>query len=72
MNVTWDDDYEDEKSETESLSESVGKFITFKSRSSKISSVQGSSDRDSKSDEDLNLHETSDDDQDLEVRYVKL
>lgn len=45
LNVTWDDDSEEEKSESESISECGGKFIAFMSRPSKISSIQGSSDR---------------------------
>ena len=45
LNVTWDDDSEEEKSESESISKYGGKFIAIMSRSSKISSVHGSSDR---------------------------
>lgn len=41
-------------------------------RSSNISSMQGSSDKDSKSDEDLDLHEFSDHKRDLEAQYRKL
>lgn len=36
------------------------------------SSVQGSSDKDSKSNEDVNLHEFSNDEHDLELMYRKL
>lgn len=45
LNVTWDDDSEEQKSQSESISECGGKFIASRSRSSKIFSVQGSSDR---------------------------
>lgn len=72
MNVTWGDDSENEKNEPESPTQGFGKFIAFMTRSSEISSMQGSSDRDSKLDEDLSLNGFSDEEQDMEASYMKL
>ena len=72
LNISWDDDSEEEDSEVESpihASESA-KFVAFMTRTNS-SLVQGY-DKDPKPYEDLNLPEFSDDDQDLEEVYMKL
>lgn len=47
-------------------------FITFVSRSSRISHVHDSTDRDSNSEDEMNFHESFDDDHDVETQHEKL
>lgn len=65
--MTWSDDSSIDSDPSKSDLEEP-KCIAFMARAN-ISSVQGSSDKYSKSDEDLTSHEFFDDEQDLETKY---
>lgn len=56
LNVSWDDDFEEEDSEPDSHTNEFENFIAFMAISN-ASSLQGSSDKDSKLGEDLDLHD---------------
>lgn len=72
LNITWDNDSENENCEPKSPTQGPRKFIAFMAKYLDIFSEQGSSDRDSKSDEDLSLNGFADEEHDLEVSYMKL
>lgn len=62
MNVSWDEDSEEEKSESECPNDSEN-FVALMALSN-VSSMQGLSNKDSKSDEDINLHDFLDQEHD--------
>lgn len=70
LNVSWEEDSEDENSESESQSK-YAKFVAFMS-STNLSFEQGSSDKDFKSNDESRCEDLSDEEQDLEVVYKKL
>lgn len=70
MTLSWEEDFDNENSES-GLSSESSKFVAF-TTGTNSSFVQGSSDRGSKSDEESNLHDFSDNEQDIEVAYIKL
>lgn len=71
LNVSWEEETQDEKSEPDSSSNDIGKFVVFIAMSN-VSYVKGSFDEDSKSDEDKDLNDFSDQEQDIEEDYRRL
>ena len=57
MNISWEDDSKEENREPESSSNESKRFVAFMARSTSL--LQGSSDKDSKLDEDLDIHDFS-------------
>lgn len=68
--MSWEEDSKNENSDSESKFESA-KFVAFMS-STNLSFEQGSSDKDTKSDDESKCEDLSDEDQDIEVAYKKL
>lgn len=70
LNATWSDD-SSVYSDSSRYDYEKSKFVSFMAITN-ASSVQGSSDQDSKSGEELDIHDSSDDEQDLEIQYKRL
>ena len=71
FNVSWEDDTDEEKSEPESPDDDFKNCVAFMALST-VSSMQGSFDRESKSDENSDSDNFFDDDEDSETAYKKL
>lgn len=71
MNVSWEDNSLEEDSEPKSPSHESRKSVAFMGRSN-VFSMQGLSDKESNSDEDLDLHDFSDNKQDLEAEHRRV
>ena len=71
LNIAWEEDTDEEKSELESPNNEFKNCVSFIVVST-ISSMQGSSNRESKSDENSDSDNFSDDDKDWETAYKKL
>ena len=69
--MSWEDDADEEKSEPESPDNDFKNCVVFMALST-ISSMQGSSDRESKSNDNSDSDNFSDDDKDWETAYKKL
>ena len=71
LDISWENDYEEECSEPESPSRESGRCVAFMVLSNP-SFMQGSFDRDSKSDEDIDLQDFSNNEQDKKAEYMRL
>lgn len=71
LNMSWEEDTDEEKSEPESLDNDFKNCVAFMALSI-VSSMQGSSDRESKSDDNSDSDNFSDDDKNWETAYKKL
>eukprot|EP00268_Persea_americana_P034952 TRINITY_DN3454_c0_g1_i2.p1 TRINITY_DN3454_c0_g1~~TRINITY_DN3454_c0_g1_i2.p1 ORF type:complete len:227 (-),score=57.35 TRINITY_DN3454_c0_g1_i2:922-1602(-) len=71
LNVSWEEDTDEEKSEPESPNNDFKNCVAFMALST-VSSLQGSSDRESKSNDNSDFDNFSDDDKDWETAYKKL
>ena len=71
LNVSWEEDTDGEKREPESPDNDFQNYVAFMALST-VSSMQGSSDKESKSDDNSDSDNLSDDDKDWETAYKKL